>query len=296
MPALPLADLVGTLSTSAGALAVLGAAIDARLSGAPLDLPLRTHVDGIVDALGVRQSLDSASPTELRALLGEIRSVSHVHAKLLYPAGRRPGWSHTETELLQATGDATCGFAQLLHETLAPQLDGLAERLARPGAAFLDIGAGVARLAIEMATSHPKLRVVGLEPWGPSLELARENVTAAGLQGRVEIREQAGEDVAVSESYDLAWIPGAFLPGRVIPILVARVLRALRPGGWLLFALPSTSDDALATALARFRTVMFGGEPVSAPEVEAQLAHAGFVETRTLSVRVGTLVAARRPG
>ena len=119
--------------------------------------------------------------------------------------------------VLQAAGDISAGFAQGLTRNVAPALEGLSERLARPGATFLDVGVGVASLAIAMARLCPELRIVGVDPWQPSLRLARENVDRAGLGDRIELREQGGETLEDEAAFDLAWLATAFMPERLIP-------------------------------------------------------------------------------
>jgi len=55
-----------------------------------------------------------------------------------------------------------------------------------------------------MARKWPTLRVVGLDVWGPSLALARQNVAAAGLQDRVELREQSADELPDDRAFDLS--------------------------------------------------------------------------------------------
>lgn len=63
--------------------------------------------------------------------------------------------------------------------------------------------------------------------------------------------------------------------------LVERVHRALKPGGWVLFATAKPGED-LRGAVMRFRVALFGGRPNTQDEVEARLATAGFVDARAL--------------
>jgi SAM-dependent methyltransferase len=190
-----LRETVSRLSLSTSALAALGAALDARVTGRELDPSLAPHVDGVLAALGAGESIAAATPAQLLPLL---------------------------------------------------------------------------------------LRVVGIDPWGPALLLARENVRRNGFDTRIELREQAAETLSDTERFDLAWIPSLFLPERVVPATLERVRRALRPDGWLLFAALKPSLDPLTAALASFRTALFGGL-ISTPEkVEALLRAKGFTEVRTL--------------
>ena len=128
-------------------------------------------------------------------------------------------------------------------QRLAPGLDGLVQRLSSPDGRFLDVGVGVAILSIEMCRVWPDLQVVGIDPWAPSLALARDNVKAAGLGARIELREQAVQDLSDRHGFDLAWIPSIFIPGQAIPEGLARVQRALRPGGSVLFATVNPAAD-----------------------------------------------------
>jgi 2-polyprenyl-3-methyl-5-hydroxy-6-metoxy-1,4-benzoquinol methylase len=292
-----LRDIASRLQTSSSALAALAAALDRRLSGAALDPALAPHIDAVVGALGAASSIEEASSAELRPLLGEIRTFALTGTKLLFAASRAAGWSHTEPELLVAAGDVSAGVPHLVRSAIAPKLDGLADRLDRPGAAFLDVGVGAAVLSTEMARLWPSLRVVGIDPWGPALAVARERVRAAGLEERIELREQAGEDLTDTDAFDLAWIPGVFVPGRAVPAVVRRVHLALRPGGWLLFPVMRPHAEPLAGAIAQLRTAMFGGMVVAPETIERLLREEGFTEVRALPgppTAVTALVVGRR--
>lgn len=295
----PIDDLrttVARLGESAHVLAALTAAIDARVSGVALAAPLRPHVDAIVGLLGLEGELAAAPPRTLVTLLGELRTMALTDVRLLFAASRGPGWRHHEPELLQAAGDVSLGFPEVLATTVAPSLDGLIERLAAPGASFLDVGVGVAAMSIEMARRWPALRVVGIDPWAPAVTLARERVRGAGLGERIELRVQAGEDCRDRDAFDLAWVPGVFVPDHAIAAVLDRVHDALRPGGWVLLPTMKTSEDPLAAALTRLRVAMFGGLSLGVLELEAML-RKRFADVRTLPGRAGaltTLMAARR--
>jgi len=293
-----LRDVVAGLTRSASALGALAAAMDARASGAPLDPRLRPHVDEVIAALGVDEALDAAGPAQLRPLLGEIRTFALAGEKLLFAASRGAGWTHSHPDLLLAAGYVSAGFPQRLENAIAPQLDGLGERLGRPGAAFLDVGVGVAVLSIEMARGWPGLRVVGIDPLEPALVIARRRVADAGLDARVELRCQAAEQLADTDTFDLAWIPGVFVPQGAVPAAVERVRRALRPGGWLLFPIMRADGDRLTAALARLRTSMFGGAVVAPESIERLLRELGFAGVKTLAgppSALTAMVVGRRP-
>jgi SAM-dependent methyltransferase len=292
-----LRDLVARLNLSAGAVAVLGAAIDSRATGKPLDPGIRPHVDAVLDALGGRDLVEGLSTMELQPVLAEIRLTVLQGTRLLYDATRGSGWAYTDPDILQAAGETSAGFANVLKQMIAPRLPGLSERLEASGS-FLDVGVGVAGLSIAMARLWPSLRLVGVDPWKPSLALARENVHAADLAHRIELRLQAAEDINDVNAFDLAWVPGAFIGERSIDTILQRVHFALRPGGWLLFAMVSPGSDPLAGSYARLRTAVWGGALLNPGEVETMLSRMGYVGVQVLpgppSATVA-LIAGRRP-
>jgi hypothetical protein len=91
------------------------------------------------------------------------------------------------------------------------------------------------------------------------------NVAAAGLETRIEVREQSGEELRDEAAFDLAWIPAPFLPPQALGRLVERVHRSLKPGGWLLFAAAKPGEDSRGAAL-RFYVALYGGTPSAQPE------------------------------
>ena len=293
-----LRQTVADLHVSAGALAALGAALDARTRGVALEPEIRPYVEDVVAALGAHEALGDTAPWELQPLLGEIRAFAMTNTQLLFAATRRSGWTHSTPEILQAAGDVSIAFPRTLRSSIASHLPGLAERLASPGASFLDVGVGVGALSIEMARLWPTLHIVGIDRWAPALALARDRVQAAGLAERIALREQSGEELPDINSFDLAWIPGAFVSEAAALTLIGRIYRALRPGGWLLFAIICSGDDTIAAAVARLRTAMFGGFVTTDENIELLLSRRGFVDVRTLPRSPGSLgavVAARRP-
>jgi SAM-dependent methyltransferase len=292
-----LREFINRHNAAAAGLAALAAALDAKTSGTPIASPLEERIQDLLAALGGGDVLADLSADEARPFLAELRSMNAIEAKLLYAQTRAIGWTHREPEILQNVGDTSAGFVQPLANAVVPSLAGLAERLGAQGAAFLDVGVGVAGLSIAAARKWPALRVVGIDPWQPSLELARANVARAGLGERIELREQRAEDLVDDAAFDLAWVPTNFMPPAVLGPAAERVLRALRPGGWTLFGATSAALEGPAAAVWRLRMALFGdGVPTSAA-AETLLREAGFADVHTLPTPPGTflcLVAARR--
>jgi SAM-dependent methyltransferase len=290
-------EVVTPLSTSILASACLAAAIDARISGVPLDPRIRSEVDEVVGALGARELIGALAPAELAPVLAELRLSLLLATNVTSGAKRTVGWGFTDPELLQCAGVASSQFPHILKNMIVPTLPGLGDRLASADAAFLDVGVGVGMLAIEMTRVFPSVRVVGLDVWGPSLALARENVRRAGAGDRIELREQAGEDVPDESAFDLAWIPSLFIPPSVIPAILSRVHRALRPGGWVLFVGSNPGPEPLMAAVRRSQTAVFGGAHIVPGDTEATMRAAGFADVRTMPApptALATMIVGRR--
>src|SRR5262249_34102003 len=145
------------------------------------------------------------------------------------------------------------------------QIDAFAARrptlhkmLTSPGT-FLDIGTGVGWLAIQAAQVWPALKVVGLDIWEPSLQLARVNIATAGMQERVTLRKQSIVDLDNKEEFAVVWYPSPFLPLEIAPAAMENAYHALAPGGWLVFGLFAAQPDPLGEALMALQTVRCGG-------------------------------------
>jgi SAM-dependent methyltransferase len=285
------------LAAQTEALAALGAWLHLRSTGARAVPEIDRALDEVLSALGLGVALEAASPSELVAVLSPIRAVFLQAVDLISDPGRAPGWSHTDADILESFGRTSAGFARVLQERVAPQLDGLAERLDAPDAAFLDVGCGVAALAIAMAEQWPRLQVVGIDPWEPSLALARANVRAAGLEHRVALRNLGVEDLADEDAFDLAFLPGPFLPRLALEAALGRIRQALRPGGWAMIGL-YRGQDALDEALARLRATRSGGSSPTPAEAVRLLRTAGFEGTAEFVAELGipsALAVGRRP-
>ncbi len=291
-----LRELSGRLNAWASGLSALGLALQERAGGAGLDPAVKSEVSGVLTALGVTESLESVPSADVKPILDEIRmTLLHAAAPLLKPES--PGWAFTDKEVLQGTGDASSRFPLLLKRFM-PQHDGLSERLESPTASFLDVGVGVAAISIAMANFWPNLKVVGIDPWEASLSLARKNVEAANLGGRIELRKQSVQSLEDKEAFDLAFFPSFFIPGCVVSEALTRVHRSLRPGGWISFSVQSPGNNALTAALARLRTVSWGGHPWSVEEAESLLRNAGYAQVQALrgpSASAGLRIIGRRP-
>jgi Predicted O-methyltransferase len=114
------------------------------------------------------------------------------------------------------------------------------------GGRVVDVHCGGARWLIAMAQRFPSLELVGMEFQPDSVIRARANVSAAGLDDRIAIRQAEMTTHDRIAAYDLAYFQYALhqLPHPAASLGAAWA--ALRPGGRLLlldWPLPSSLDE-----------------------------------------------------
>jgi SAM-dependent methyltransferase len=285
--------VVQRLNASAETLAALGAELRLRRDGARADPKTRQLLHDIVRGIDPTL-LDGVSPQQQALALAVIGAAFHHAVDLLEDPARAPGWLHQDPAVLQTIGRMS---SRIVHQigAIAALRPALHEMLTSPGA-FLDIGTGVGWLAIEAAQVWPALKVVGIDIWEPSLQLARTNIATTGMQERVVLRAQSIVDLEDKEAFAVVWYPAPFLPLEITPPAMKNAYRALIPGGWLVFGMFPPQPDPLGEALRALRTVRCGGHPWEVPEVEERLRRLGFEEVETFTPgSVSTLVVGRKP-
>jgi SAM-dependent methyltransferase len=129
------------------------------------------------------------------------------------------------------------------------------------GGHFLDIGVGVASLALEAAAQFPRLQVTGLDIWEPSLALARGHIAASPYADRVSVRAQDVTTLDEIEAYTAIWFPILFFPRPVVEAALPRLFAALRPGGWLIIPRPGPPPEGLGSAIGGLQMLRQGGSP-----------------------------------
>src|SRR6266702_4741365 len=159
--------LVGAAET----LGAFGAALSARASGRPLDRRLAEGIEALRQAIG-GPSLDGLPPQQAELLAALARSTLAQAADLAAHPDRSPGWSHEDPAVLADQGTVSAALVDVLADGVVPELDGLAARVARRGAAFLDVGSGVGGICIAACRRWPLLHAVGIDPWPPVRALA----------------------------------------------------------------------------------------------------------------------------
>ncbi len=250
------------------------AAMTARLRLAELgdggDPLVRAQLDRIAELLGARETYDGLDEHERAIVVSFARTYLRQALDFVEDPLREPGWTYTDPVLLQAQGSASAVVAKLF----------AAAGLGAPDARILDVGTGVAGLAIAFCSTYPEATVVGLDPWEPALEIARRNVAEAGLATRISLEASTIQDFRDESGFDLAWLPAFFIPEAVLDDAIARIHDLLRPGGTLVVATTQGEEDSLEAAVDDLRTIRSGGSLVSAADALARLERAGFAGVR----------------
>ena len=260
------------------ALSALGASLQLRRGEVEVTPEMAACLDGVLGAIGVRDAVDALDDQQAEGLLGIVHGLIAQAADFVVRPDRT-SWDHTDPSVLVSQGNSSVMCAMALRRHVVPGIGGdLGERLDAPGASFLDIGSGVAALSIAMCRIWPSLRVVGVDPWDPAIELARESVAEAGLEDRIELRRAVAEALEDADDFDLAWIPTFFIPRDALQSVVERTHAALRPGGWVTLGVYARPGDPFRDALADLRTVRQGGTLASLDDLTAMLERAGFAD------------------
>jgi SAM-dependent methyltransferase len=246
---------------------------------------------GLVPRAAFVQALAGRAP----AFADGIRSTLGQAATAALCEDRDGDWGGFADEILVAQGRASAMGGTGLALFVIPVLEGLAQRFAAGDGVLLDVGVGVAELACAFCEAVPGARVVGIDPLPRAVELGAATVARHGLIERVELRCSGVQALDDDQAFDLAWLPMPFIPRAAVRAGLPRVLRALRPGGWLL--LPgSTFETGASGDIARWQAHLAGGTLLSAAERAEWLAEAGFGSPTSLTTPPGAppILAVRR--
>lgn len=253
---------------------------------------LRRSAEELLAVLDLRTE---AEPDLRPALAGQAASPLLQTAALL--SGGTDSWAGQADEALLAQGRASAQGAGLFARFVFPGLPGLSDALARPGARMLDVGTGVAALAVAYAQLWPELTVVGLDVLPRALALAAATVAASDVADRVVVRQQDVATLDEPPTYSLAWLPAPFVPEGALRAGVEAISRALLPGGWVMLGHGKFAGDPLDIAITRFRTVAYGGTALDDDEAAGLLRDAGFGDVRSVPTPPGApgITVGRRP-
>jgi 2-polyprenyl-3-methyl-5-hydroxy-6-metoxy-1,4-benzoquinol methylase len=260
------------LVTEAEALAALVARLKLDATGEPGDPEVTAQLDRVVDLIGATDLCASLDERERATVIGHATTMLRQAIELVEDPVRPGGWYYIDPQILQGQGASSVIVAQLI----------AGAGIGGPDTRILDIGTGVGALAVAFCRTFPDSTVVGIDMWELSLELARRNVAAAGLDSRITLRPTRIDAFEDDAGFDLVWMPVIFLSRAILPAAVARAVAAMRPGAQIVLGRYAGSHDALVGALGDLRTIRSGGTLLGASDTRALLEGAGLVDVREL--------------
>jgi hypothetical protein len=270
-------------STAALVLALQGSASDDQQAAARAVLKAR----GLEEVVGL-------GAQETGGLAAQAAAPLHQVAGFLLGDGQM--WAGQSDEALLAQGRTSARGVAAFAQFGLPMLAGLQEAFAE-GARMLDVGTGVAAMAVAYAELFPRLTVVGIDVMPRVLGLAAQTVAASSVSDRVELREQDVGSLDEPETYAFAWLPAPFIPELALGAGVLRVAESLRPGGWLMMGHGKYGGSALEDAVGRFKTIAYGGTALDDAEAAGMLRSAGLVDVRVVPTPPGApaITVGRKP-
>jgi SAM-dependent methyltransferase len=208
------------------------------------------------------------------------QAAAPLHQAAALASGRTINWSDQSDEALLAQGQASAYGAPAFAHLVLPAMGDLGRRLAAPGARMLDVGTGVGAMAIAFAQVFPQLHVLGIDVLDRPLALARQNIGASDVAGRVTVRKQDVASFTDDTGFDLAFLPAPFVPRDAVLAGLPRIAAALRPGGWVFVARGKFDGTPAENALTRLKTLVYGGTPLDEAEASDLFRSAGLTSVQ----------------
>ena len=262
---------IARLGVAADTLAAIGARLALGEGGPDADPDVAAALDEVLDAAGVAD-LGALPPPQRAAALTLSRLLLAQATDLAREPARPAGWAATDPLILDGYGRLSMMIPGLVAGA-APELAGVRS--------FLDIGTGVGLLAVAAAGVWPGASVVGVDLWGPPPWSARGRTLAE----RVTVREQDAAGLADVEAFDCTWLPTFFFRPEQVEAIARVVLRATRPGGWIVLGYTTQICDRLPRAASRLHTVRGGGQDLTEADAVSVLKATGWTAVRTLERR-----------
>jgi hypothetical protein len=236
----------------------------------------------------------SLGAEDAAGLAAQAAAPIHQVAALLRGEGQM--WAAQSDEALLAQGRASAQGAAAFLQFGMPMLAGLRETFL-DGARMLDVGTGVAAMAVAYAELFPRLTVVGIDVMPRVLALAETLVAASSVSDRIILRQQDVIGLDDPETYAFAWLPAPFVPESALGPGVLRVVESLLPGGWLMLGHGKYGGSALDDAVGRFKTVAYGGTALADAQANELLRSAGLVDVRSIPTPEGApaITVGRKP-
>ncbi len=258
----------------------LGPVLDAMTAAGLLEKRAGRYANSALAEAFLRKDRPAYLGTMIRSLQAmQHRNLGRLRELLFHegpaPAGAQAlrGEEHWRRSARGLAGYQKAGVAETL-AALAAALPGA------PGfRRMLDLGCGPAVTSLRMLELLPGLRLT-LCDFEPVLCVAREEAEAAGLAGRMDFVPGDYNTVDFGAGYDLAWACQSLYYARDLPVFLARVLAALRPGGLLVSIHEGVRDEGTAPAalvLSRLSLALEGQDMTfTRGQIAAAARSAGF--------------------
>ena len=274
------------------------------LAGKPLEDELDLHDAELLVAARVlrRKDDESLEPVESHpwyfdpvSLAGGL--LSYLRQALRHAEGGTAGWTADDLDIVVAQGRSSASAAAAVGEGMLPYMPAAYEAFLNGTARFLDVGVGIGAVAGRICEMFPGVTAVGLDVLAPVLALARDDLQAAGVADRVELRLQSVADLFDVAAFDLAWLPQAFIPRRDLEQGLSAVFRSLRPDRWVVSPVMASPADAgdFQKAVHAHGAHLTGGGPISVAEATRLFEEAGFVEVAARDYGGQVVMLGRRP-
>jgi SAM-dependent methyltransferase len=212
-------------------------------------------------------------------------------SELLHNPARSAEWQVVDPILLQTQGRASSAAFQRILKLAATRPLLRKTLMGR----FLDVGTGVAGIAIEAAKSCPSLLIEGIDIWEPALALARKNVQESPYADRITIKNLDVTTLAGDPAYDLVWLPTMFMKRSVLEAAFDRIAATSMKDAFLVAARYTLPTDPAAATFVTLRTLRSGGDPISQSEMEEMIRDRGFIEIESDVSQLATFTLGRHP-
>lgn len=277
------------LAKSARMLALVGASIKLR-SDTSVAPAIREQIDaGARMALGEVADVTNEEQVSLALVMVEM-ALSEA-AELSRNPDRGSNWEISDVAAMQAMGRAS--------KSVFTRIQSIAEthseiRTTFQGT-FLDVGTGVAGIALEAARVCPDITVDGIDIWEPALELARQNIAESPYADRVSVRNLDVSMLDEDKRYSLAWLPTMFLKRPIVEAALERIARASVKDAYLVAGVYTRPEDPFLALMGNLRTLRSGGEISDPADIKAMMEARGYVDVGMSATPVATFVFGRLP-
>lgn len=181
--------------------------------------------------------------------------------------------------------------------SILPTLTEVLMRLAN-GVRVLDVCCGTANLGISLCMNFPAVRYTGIDLDMAAIEIGREVVSGADLDGSIELIHGDAAELQREGEFEIAFLFLALheIPLETRPRVLAAIRRALKPGGMLLL-LDETYPETLSEAAERsarmglhfeYTEMLWGSRVATRSEIDALLQGAGFAGIERLQALEGS--------